>query len=98
MRNSEIIIYDIVANLNVDLEKAIDMYTNKEIDTYKGWKKRGFQVKKGCHKAFSSIIWLPKDNLEEPIPKDKKVEKLVQPNFRKVKANYFLIKDVEKIQ
>ena len=59
MTNMEIIMGEMILNdINLDLD----------VDTFAGWKRRGFTVKKGEHAVFKTRIWKPrkKAQTEEP--------------------------------
>ena len=43
----------------IETEKALNGLQLLEVDTYAGWKARGFQVKRGQHATFSTKIWKP---------------------------------------
>lgn len=49
MTNDELI-------LRAMLEHGVD----EPVDTYQGWKRLGYQVKKGNKALFSTVIWIPR--------------------------------------
>ena len=79
-----------MTNLEIlEMEKMLNK-VDEEVDTYAGWKRRGYQVKKGSKALFQTRIWKPvfykaEDGEEENM-------KMV-----KVKASYFGKSQVEAI-
>ena len=43
----------------IEGEKLLHGLELYEVDTYAGWKARGFQVKRGEHASFTTKIWKP---------------------------------------
>jgi len=67
----------------------------EEVDTYPGWKRKGFKVKKGSKATFKTKIWKPKTKKV----KDKETgEEKKKSYFILVKAYYFTKSQVEKIE
>lgn len=86
MTNAEILRGEIVLHgLNI---------CESEVNTYAGWKRNGYQVKKGEKAVFSTKIWKPcrvkKENTENESSEN-------ETNLILVSASFFTIKQVEKI-
>ena len=79
-----------MTNLEIlEMEKMLHN-VDEEVDTYAGWKRRGYQVKKGSKALFQTSIWKPVFY---------KAEDGEEENMRmfKVKAYYFGKSQVERI-
>ena len=96
MTNAEIII----SNMAILIEKGIIKPEN-EINTYIGWRMKGYQVKKGAEHVADFPIWVkskkkkeqPEENEEE-----QKTETKKQRPFILQKAFWFTNEQVEKIK
>ena len=65
------------------------------VDTFPGWKRRGFKVKKGSKATFKTKIWKP----SKKKIKDKETGEEKENNyFILVNAFYFTADQVEKIE
>lgn len=67
----------------------------QEVDTYAGWKRKGFKVKKGSKATFKTKIWKPKTRKIKD--KDGKETDKKEKYFIMVKAYYFTKAQVEPI-
>lgn len=91
MKNFEIIEQEM---LNAGLDPETDV-----IDTFAGWKKKGFSVKKGAKAVFTTRIWKPKTKAEiekEKAEAEENDEPALINRFKFVPASYFLQEQVER--
>jgi len=78
-----------MTNLEIlEMEKMLNK-VDEEVDTYAGWKRRGYQVKKGSKALFQTKIWKPFYTAEDGEEEEMKMVK--------VKASYFGESQVEAI-
>lgn len=87
MTNMEIIMTNMLLN-NLNPEEV-------EVDTYAGWKRRGFKVKHGEHAVFKTKIWKPSKYSKKEIAEDETQEgnkKLILVN-----SSFFTDKQVERV-
>lgn len=80
MTNKEIIVGEMVLN-----------GISEEVDTFQGWKRKGYCVTKGSKNLFQTKIWKP---CKVKNPKDGEKEK----QLLMVKASFFGKSQVKKIQ
>ena len=94
MTNANIIT---VAMLNAKLDPA-----TVKVNTYAGWKRQGFQVKRGEKAVFSTKIWKPVKMLsKEEKAEMEKADESIQKQYRKlwmVNASFFTADQVEKAE
>lgn len=73
-----------------------------EVDTFAGWKRRGFSVKKGEHAVFKTKIWKPSKYTKEEIAEiEEKNGEPFDPNTKKlilVNASFFTDTQVEVLK
>ena len=69
------------------------------VDTFAGWKRKGYSVKKGEHAVFKTRIWKPnsKKRKEEDSTEDDK-DKKPYARMYMVKAAFFTASQVEPIE
>lgn len=84
----------------IEIECAIHEIT-ESVNTYAGWMRLGFQVKKGSKALFTTEIWKPckKKKAESDNNTDNEIE--IKPARQKmimVKAAFFGLSQVEKLQ
>ena len=82
-----------MSNLEIlEMEKMLNE-VDEEVDTYAGWKRRGYQVKKGSKALFQTKIWKPfyKAYTTEDGEEEEKMRMF------KVKASFFGKSQVEAI-
>lgn len=84
----------------IETECAIHEIT-ESVNTYAGWMRLGFQVKKGSKALFTTEIWKPckKKKAESDNNTDNEIE--IKPTRQKmimVKAAFFGLSQVEKLQ
>ena len=49
-----------MTNMEIILGECMLHNITEDVDTFVGWKRKGYKVKKGEHSAFSTKIWKPK--------------------------------------
>lgn len=83
MTNAQIIITNMV-NVGLDPMETV-------VDTFAGWKRKGYVVNKGETAAFKTKIWKPCKN------KKQEGEEEAQTNLRLVNAAFFTAEQVKAI-
>lgn len=82
-----------MTNAEILAKEITSRNITEEVDTYAGWKRKGYKVKKGSKATFKTKIWKPKKRTE----KDEKTGKeTTKRYFILVKAYYFTKSQVEK--
>lgn len=90
MTNAEIIAGEmIVAGLN-PLEDVVD--------TFAGWKRKGYTVKKGEKSVFTTSIWKPSIKKAEVTEEETVEDNTPHTYLHLVKASFFTDKQVEKLE
>ena len=82
----------------IETECAIHEIT-ESVNTYAGWMRLGFQVKKGSKALFTTEIWKPCKKKKSDNNTDNEIE--IKPARQKmimVKAAFFGLSQVEKLQ
>ena len=84
----------------IEIECGLNGIT-ENVNTYAGWQRLGFQVKKGSKALFTTEIWKPckKKKAESDNNTDNEIE--IKPTRQKiimVKAAFFGLSQVEKLQ
>lgn len=70
-----------------------DEIKERTIDTYAGWKRKGFQVRKGEKAVMQTMIWKPcKKTIKDEEGNKKKMDKMYL-----VKASFFAVEQVDKL-
>lgn len=99
MTNAELIMNAITSEIeNGNLDEEI---LELEIDTFAGWKRKGFTVKKGEKASFTTSIWKPKkydvkDKNKDEIVVDENGKPIQTTRLIMVKASFFTENQVER--
>lgn len=81
-----------MTNMEIILGECALRNIKEEVDTYAGWNRRGYSVKRGEHAAFSTKIWKPKSKVR----KDEETEEETESSYMiLVNAHFFKKSQVE---
>ena len=68
------------------------------VDTFAGWKRKGYSVKKGEHAVFKTSIWKPSKKRKEEDSTEETDDKKPYARMYMVKAAFFTASQVEPIK
>ena len=93
MTNVEII----ASNMMMLIENGT-IKENNTINTYIGWKMRGYKIKKGEEHIAEFSIWIKNKKKKEELDEEEKDEKKKRPEFVLTKSYWFTDEQVEPMK